>query len=159
MSDLKKLQRDVKFSQSDFQKRFQANDELRKSKTKAEKRNILPLDEYRQKFIEKDKRFNKIFEEDAEIKRKYAEYNKDEATDESIDTETLPRKIYNNPTEMTEDLGVDMKNLVFDVLKMLANRENPLPFIMSDEKKQFSFAILLCIIGGLMLFFSNLMRE
>ena len=143
MSDLKKLQRDVKFSQSDFQKRFQANDELRKSKTKAEKRNILPLDEYRQKFIEKDKRFNKIFEEDAEIKRKYAEYNKDEATDESIDTETLPRKIYNNPTEMTEDLGVDMKNLVFDVLKMLANRENPLPFIMSDEKKQFSFAILL----------------
>jgi hypothetical protein len=38
------------------------------------------------KFIENDKRFNKIFEEDAEIKRKYAEYNKDEPNDESIDT-------------------------------------------------------------------------
>jgi hypothetical protein len=32
--------------------------------------------------------------------------------DESIETEILPRKIYNNPAEMTEDLGVDMKNLV-----------------------------------------------
>ena len=133
MSDLKKLQRDVKATQNEFKKKFIVNDE----------------------------RFNKIFQEDAEDKRKYAEYNKDnnEATDESIESEIIPRKIYNNPTEMTEDLGVDMKNLVFDVLKMIADRKNPLPFIMSDQKKQFSFAILLCILGGLMLFFSNLMRE
>jgi len=155
MSDLKKLKGDINKSQSDFQQRFRAGDEARKEKAA---KLITPQDIYRKKFIINDERFNRIFEEDAEDKRTYAEFNKDKPEDESIDTETLPRKIYNNPTEMTEDLGVDMKNLVFDVLKMIADKKNPLPLIMSDEKKQFSFAMLLCIVGGLMLFFSNLMQ-
>jgi hypothetical protein len=158
MSQLKRLKGDVKNTLNEFQRKFEANEENRDVKRNS-RRNKRPQDEYRNKFIVNDERFNKIFQEDAEDKRKYAEYKKDKPIDESIETENVPRKIYNNPAEMTEDLGVDMKNLVFDVLKMLADRKNPLPFIMSDEKKQFSFAVLLCIVGGLMLFFSNLMQQ
>jgi hypothetical protein len=187
MSQLKKLKRDIRYTQNDFQKKFEENDE---------KINRQKEFGYKKKFIVKDDVFNKMFKQETEEDREYVDYNKVKSIDKFVDTETplipsnsearriysnsegrsfynsetssnpnktetgsLSNKNYNNSTDMTEDLGVDIKNLVFDILKMLADRKNPLPFIMNDERKQFSFAILLCISGGLMLFFSNLMRE
>ena len=57
----------------------------------------------------------------------------------------------------TEDLGVNIKNLFFEMLEMLANGKNPVPYAMSDPNKQFAFSVMILIIGVLMLFFSNLM--
>jgi len=61
------------------------------------------------------------------------------------------------PSSQTEDLGIHMKNLFFKILEILANGENPIPYIMSNSRRQFVFAIMIIIIGGLMLFLSNLM--
>ena len=57
----------------------------------------------------------------------------------------------------TEDLGVNMKNLFFEMLEMLADGKNPIPYVMTDPNKQFAFSVMILIIGVLMLFFSNLM--
>jgi len=57
----------------------------------------------------------------------------------------------------TEDLGINLKNLFFDMLEMLANGENPMPHIMDNPQKQFIFAVMIISIGILLLFFSNLM--
>ena len=61
------------------------------------------------------------------------------------------------PKDMTDDLGVNMKNLFFDVLEMLANKQNPIPYIMSSSQRQFIFSIMIICLGTLTLFFSNLM--
>ena len=59
----------------------------------------------------------------------------------------------------TEDLGINIKNLFFEILEILMNKKNPIPYIMENEKRQFLFAIMLLIIGGLLLFWSNLMYQ
>jgi hypothetical protein len=61
------------------------------------------------------------------------------------------------PRKYTEDLGINLKNLFFDILEILANRENPMPYVMENPKKQFVFAVLILMIGVLLMFFSNLM--
>ena len=40
---------------------------------------------------------------------------------------------------------------------MLVNKQNPIPYIMSNDRIQFTFAILVLLLGGLILFLSNLM--
>jgi hypothetical protein len=57
----------------------------------------------------------------------------------------------------TEDLGINIKNLFFEMLEMLANGKNPVPYAMSEPNKQFAFSVMILMIGVLMLFFSNLM--
>jgi len=61
------------------------------------------------------------------------------------------------PRKYTEDLGINLKNLFFEILEMLANGENPMPYIMENPNKQFNFAVLILMIGVLLMFFSNLM--
>ena len=61
------------------------------------------------------------------------------------------------PRKYTEDLGINIKNLFFDILEMVANGDNPMPYLMDNPKKQFVFAIMIISIGTLLLFFSNLM--
>jgi hypothetical protein len=56
-----------------------------------------------------------------------------------------------------DDLGINMKNLFFTILEMLVNKQNPIPYIMSTNRIQFTFAVMILLLGGLMLFFSNLM--
>jgi hypothetical protein len=63
------------------------------------------------------------------------------------------------PTDIsyTEDIGINIKNLFFEILEILMNKKNPIPYIIENEKRQFLFAIMILIIGGLLLFWSNLM--
>jgi hypothetical protein len=56
-----------------------------------------------------------------------------------------------------ENIFIDMKELFFEILDKLAVGKNPFTEIMADQKKLFTFALLLLITGGLMLFLSNLM--
>jgi len=62
-----------------------------------------------------------------------------------------------NSRKYTEDLGINIKNLFFQILEMSANGKNPMPYIMNNSKNQFLFAVMIIIIGMLLLFFSNLM--
>jgi len=59
--------------------------------------------------------------------------------------------------EENDNLGIYMKNLFFKILEMLLDKENPIPYIMENERRQFTFALMILIIGGLLLFLSNLM--
>ncbi len=116
MSDLKKLQRDMKFNADDFNKAYEEADALE--------------------------------QQEAEIlEEKEEEPNTKQIVEEKIE------KI----SDYTNDLGVNMKNLFFEILEMLLNKENPTWPIMEDEHKQFTFAVMIIIFGGVMLFLSNLM--
>ena len=113
-------------------------------------------------------KFNRAFDlADQETReRKMIEEENEETVDEEDGEETVDEEEtqsnYNStnqfePRKYTEDLGINMKNLFFDVLEMLANGQNPIPYIMKDTNKQFIFAIMIILIGVLLLFFSNLM--
>jgi hypothetical protein len=62
-----------------------------------------------------------------------------------------------DPKKYTDDLGINIKNLFFDILEMLSRGINPMPYVMDDNSKQFTFAIMIISIGVLFMFFSNLM--
>ena len=55
------------------------------------------------------------------------------------------------------EIIVNMRDLFFQVMELLIDRKNPIPFIFASETRQFSFAILLVLIGTILLLFSNLM--
>lgn len=114
-------------------------------------------------------KFNKAFEEQDRNVMNESEYSVTPSDSlslsigQNIDSNTL---LMNDKNEVepkyihkkyTEDLGINIKNLFFEILEMLANGKNPLPYIMNDANKQFSFAVMILILGVLMLFFSNLM--
>lgn len=89
--------------------------------------------------------FNKTFEEN-EINQEINQEIKQEIKQE------IPENL-----SYTNDLGINIKNLFFEILEILMNKENPIPYIMENEKRQFYFAIMILLIGGLLLFWSNLM--
>ena len=107
------------------------------------------------KKLERDQKFNpdefnKQFEEaDSAIE---AEQEKKSTNQEAPVIEETPMNL-----SYTQDLGINMKNLFFEILEMLMNQQNPIPYIMEDEKRQFLFALMVLLIGGLLLFWSNLM--
>ena len=108
-------------------------------------------DEFNMNFIKRDKEMKSksASESDTESESNTesdSEENSNSKIDLGIDTNTK-----------MDDLGIDIKNLFFKLLEILANGENPIPFIMSNSRNQFVFAIMIITIGGLMLFLSNLM--
>jgi hypothetical protein len=96
-------------------------------------------------------KFNKGFEE-AERKAYNPKMSK-------MEQEEQQNKYYKNfePREFTEDLGINAKNLFFDILEFLSNGINPIPYVMENPKRQYVFAVLILGIGVLLMFFSNLM--
>jgi hypothetical protein len=107
------------------------------------------------KKLERDQKFNAD-----EFNKKFEEA--DSAIEEEQDQvkKEIPQQISQETSEnlsYTQDLGINIKNLFFEILEMLMNRENPIPYIMESEKRQFHFAVMILIIGGLLLFWSNLM--
>jgi len=117
MSQLKKLQGEVKFNPSTFNNRFLAADVLAKQEKEQEE--------------QQDPNQMKIL------------------NNVDIDGDV--------PLVMTDDLGIDMKNLFFKILELLADSRNPIPYIMDSSRRQFVFAVMIICIGGLLMFFSNLM--
>jgi len=104
-------------------------------------------------------KFNKGFDK-ADKKNSIKSESKLKSKSKSV----LFRKTYQDdnmdpfePRKYTEDLGINLKNLFFDLLEMLANGENPMPYIMKNPNKQFIFAVMIIFIGVLLMFFSNLM--
>jgi len=121
--------------------------QLKRSKT-PDKDVGLRKDNFNMNFVRADEELAATIRAEAEGRRKVtAEFKKPEEPENEIF----------RPKDMTDDLGVNMKNLFFDILEMLANKQNPIPYIMSSSQRQFIFAIMIICLGTLTLFFSNLM--
>ena len=107
-------------------------------------------DEFNRKFVSKDESLYDTESESVDDSKKASfKKNIDLDIDDNIDIE--------DSDEYMNDLGVNIKNLFFKLLEILANGENPIPYIMENSKRQFVFAVMIIGIGGLMLFLSNLM--
>jgi len=55
------------------------------------------------------------------------------------------------------EIIVNMRDLFFHVMELLIDKKNPIPYIFSSETRQFTFSILLVLIGTILLLFSNVM--
>lgn len=98
------------------------------------------FDRFNQKFLESDS----LIEQEQEAAKKIMKINKNVDFEEDNNT-------------MVDDLGINMKNLFFNILEILADGGNPIHYIMDNPKRQFTFAVMIICIGGLLMFFSNLM--
>jgi hypothetical protein len=97
--------------------------------------------------------FNKKFEEnDNQIEKKnIISLSNDMNKSDEVISSKLPHK------KPVEDVIINMRDLFYAILEMLIDKKNPIPWIFSSPDRHFAFAILLIIIGGLLLLFSNLM--
>ena len=101
--------------------------------------------------------FNKNFEQEEnqgvqEVQGEENQKKQQENQKKQQENQKIPENL-----SYTNDLGINIKNLFFEILELLLNKENPIPYIMENEKRQFYFAIMILLIGGLLLFWSNLM--
>jgi len=69
-------------------------------------------------------------------------------------------EIINSPhKEPIEKIILDIRELFFQILTLIEEKENPIPFIFSSDKRQFAFALFLIIFGTLLLLLSTLMKS
>lgn len=92
--------------------------------------------------------FNKDFDEDTKIK-----YNPDLEKDDEIISSKLPHE------RTIQDIVIITRDMIYKILELLINKQNPLPYIYSSPDKQFTFALVLIIIGTLLLLLSGLMMS
>ena len=100
------------------------------------------------KKLERDQKFNTD-----EFNKKFEEIDTNIKKPEFITEKELENINYTN------EIGINIKNLFFEILEILMNKKNPIPYIIENEKRQFLFAIMILIIGGLLLFWSNLIYQ
>ena len=85
--------------------------------------------------------------------------NKNNKSDNKSDNKQ-PIKIKILPHQQTvENIMINIKDLIFTIIDMLENKENPLPFILSDDNNIFSCSLFLIIFGSLMLLLSSLLKS
>lgn len=96
--------------------------------------------------------FNKTFEE----RRASIELGSENVYDyeESNDDIMNEIPIHKKPVET---IIVSVRDLFNNSLDMLVDKQNPIPYIFSNEDRKFCFSIFLIIMGTLLLLFSNLM--
>lgn len=93
--------------------------------------------------------FNKNFEtNDKETKK--IQINLPEI---SLQYDLLPHK------QPIENVIIDIRDIFFQILNLLEEKQNPIPYIYSSNKRQFSFSLFLIIFGTLLLLLSTLMKS
>lgn len=99
------------------------------------------------------KKFNIQFEEnDAQINKEEKINRSDDMNNyDEISDNLLPHQ------KPVQDIIVNIREMFYKSLEMLIDKKNPIPYILSTPDRQFSFAILLVVLGSLLLLFSNLM--
>lgn len=99
------------------------------------------------------KKFNSQFEEkDLQINEEIKINNSDDMNYyDEISDNLLPHQ------KPVQDIIINIREMFYKTLEILIDKKNPFAYILSTPDRQFSFAILLIIIGSLMLLFSNLM--
>ena len=104
--------------------------------------------------------FNKRFVTMDELsEEKSVEEEETPKEEERTESNVAPNQDKMQKNVYMEDLGINMKNLFFEILEMVSNGINPISYIMDDQQRQFTAAVMILIIGGLLLFFSNLMID
>ena len=93
--------------------------------------------------------FNKVFEEKRN-KNVYSIVNDDDDDDDIIELIPIHKRTI-------EYIIIRTRELFYTCLKMLSNKKNPLPFVMENEERTFSFSLFLIGMGILLLLFSSLM--
>lgn len=95
--------------------------------------------------------FNKNFE-DNEMKNKNIN-NKNNMPEIGVQYDLLPHK------QPIENVIIDIRDVFFQSLNLIEERQNPIPYIYSSNKRQFSFSLFLIIFGTLLLLLSSLMKS
>ena len=94
---------------------------------------------------------NKEYEIISEIKSDYEkEINRQDMYNSK---ELLPHQ------RSIESIVYDIRVVFLKVLEIALNKENPLPYILSENKTQFSFCLIVIILGILLLLISNIMSN
>ena len=81
------------------------------------------------------------------------------------DLKLYPRNNMNDDLELyphkqpIENIIIDIRNIFFQILNLIEDKQNPIPFIYSSNKRQFSFSLFLIIFGTLLLLLSSLMKS
>ena len=102
--------------------------------------------------------FNKSFESNDKpllnTPKKYTQTNRN-TSENTFDEDIiiLPHK------QPFEKIIIDMRDLIFKILEILEDRENPIPFIFANEERRFHFSIILILFGCLFLLLSSLMKS
>jgi hypothetical protein len=89
--------------------------------------------------------FNKKFEESDLINKDIPQQN------------IINKEIKQEIKQELEENIIMLKNLFFEILELLVDFKNPIPYILANERREFNFAIIILLIGLLLLFFSNLL--
>jgi hypothetical protein len=102
------------------------------------------------KMLERDQKFNvdefnKKFEESDLINKDIPQQN------------IINKEIKQEIKQELEENIIMLKNLFFEILELLVDFKNPIPYILANERREFNFAIIILLIGLLLLFFSNLL--
>jgi hypothetical protein len=95
--------------------------------------------------------FNMNFEENEKIQ---AEIDMANRLKELEDKQKLEYEKKNIIPPYIDDFGIKMTNMLFKIIEMLNNKENPLTFIMSSQTNQLTFTIMLLIFGSLIFILS-----
>ena len=90
-------------------------------------------------------------EEGWEIQEKTLITDKKKVKKKIIKKEILPHK------KTIEEIIVDVREVFFDILEMVLNKENPIKYILSEDKNQFCFCIIVIVIGIILLLLSNIL--
>jgi hypothetical protein len=101
------------------------------------------------------KNFNKSFEDNEKIIEEESKFinSRDIDQEHQIIDKTLPHK------KPVEDIIINIREMFYQILEILIDKKNPIPYIISTPDRYFAFSILLIIIGTLLLLFSNLMMS
>ena len=70
-----------------------------------------------------------------------------------IQYDLLPHK------QPIENVIIDIRDIFFQTLNLIEDRQNPIPYIYSSNKRHFSFSLFLIIFGTLLLLLSSLMKS
>jgi len=99
------------------------------------------------------KKFNIQFDEnDLQINKETIQTNSNDMNHyDEISDKLLPHQ------KPVQDIIINIREMFYQSLELLIDKQNPIPYILSTPDRQFSFAILLIVIGTLLLLFSNLM--
>ena len=56
-----------------------------------------------------------------------------------------------------EDIIIDVREMCFKLIEFVNDKKNPIEYILSNERNQFSFCVIVVLIGIILLLVSNLL--
>lgn len=83
----------------------------------------------------------------------YINNNDDTNNKDNITNIVLPHQ------QNIEYIIVDIRDMIFLIIEMLENQKNPISYILSSDRRIFTFSLFLIIFGTIMLLLASLMKS